>query len=727
MAERGLFVGLLGPLALRRAGREVHIGSAKQRLVLGALAVAGRALSTDELIDVLWADDPPATAVGTLQTHVSRLRALIGAEAVVETGGGYQFDLAGGQLDSVIFTGLVTSARQARDGGNRHVARHDLVSGLALWRGPALSTFRYEPFAQLEIARLEALRLEAIEDRCELDIDSGDTSVVSELESLTAEHPFRERLTLLLMRALYQAGRQADALAAARRLRHALREDLGLGPSTEVVALEQRILQQDLALSTMPQEPMPRRFWQAVAERIHVPAPEPTRQADQLIEQAVTLRRAGRLTDARSSAAAAVRLASGLGDHRRLGAAGLALAGPPEDAVLGEPLDTELLELALAGIPADDPLAPMLQARLAVGYIDAGDRRRGATLLDMAEAAAAARGDTEAELYVLRARHRTWFDPTALNQRLALSHRMEELAVASAQIDHRAWASRWLAIDLLEAGDLAGFDHQLQQVAAANEQIHDPFHHWGVVARRAGERSATGPLDEADELTMEALGLAVGLDSDYTVAATGGLLFVLRWRQGRLDELDQSIQELAAREPLVRPVLLLLHLELGRHDDARRCLDDLTRHGVPQVLAADATGSTHLLALTALGQAAFHLDDGEVAAQVLEQLGRIESTMAVGGPGIMVLAPVAELRAAALGCLGNLDEAITQAEAAADLCNRTGCAAIGIRTSSLLAVLLRRRGCRDGDRRVGRLDHEIRQLAVATGAVAPPWYPVSST
>lgn len=102
---------------------------------------------------------------------------------------------------------------------------------MSLWRGPALATFRYEPFAQLEIARLEALRLEALEDRCELDIQVGDSSVVTELEALTAEYPFRERLTLLLMTALFRAGRQADALSAAHRLRHALREDLGVDPT----------------------------------------------------------------------------------------------------------------------------------------------------------------------------------------------------------------------------------------------------------------------------------------------------------------------------------------------------------------------------------------------------------------------------------------------------------------------------------------------------------------
>lgn len=722
MAEGGLFVGLLGPLVVRREGRDLRIGSGKQRLVLGALAVAGRALSTDELIEVLWGEEAPATAVGTLHTHVSRLRALVGADAVVEVGGGYRLELGDGQLDSATFTTRLASARQARDQQDQQAAHRHLTAGLALWRGPALTTFRYEPFAQLEIARLEALRLEAIEDRCELDVQTGDPSVVAELEALTAENPFRERLTHLLMRALYRSGRQADALAAARRLRHALREDLGIHPGPEITALENQILEQDPALAAGSDDPLPRRHWHVAVEQAQVPAPGPARQCDQLIEQAVALRRANRLTDARATAAAAVRLASRLEDHHRLGAAALALAGPPEDTVLGEPLDTELLECALGGLPPQAPLVPVLQARLAVGYVDAGDRTRGAALLAAAESTASAREDTEAELYVLRARHRTWFEPSALDARIALSRRIEQLAELSGQIEDRAWAHRWLANDLLEAGDIDEVDRYLGELAKANERIHDPFHHWGVVVRRAGQRTATGPLDEADSLVTDALNLALSIGSEYTVATTSGLLFVLRWRQRRLDELDSLVHDLAAREAPVRPLVPLLHLELGRRDEARRSLRDLARDGLRQVLEADPIGVTHLMTLTALSQASFHLADREVAAQVLDAVAPIRSTMAVLHPGITVLAPVAELRAAALGCLGSLDEAITHADVASSLCARTGSIAVAVRTNALLSLLLRQRGHRDDDRRADRLEQQIQHDSETTGAAPPAWY-----
>jgi DNA-binding SARP family transcriptional activator len=722
MGDGGLFVGLLGPLVVRRDGSSVRIGSGKQRLVLGALAVAGRPVSPDELIDVLWAEEVPATAVGTLHTHVSRLRALIGGDAVVDVGGAYRLDLGGGELDSAAFAALVGSGREARDRGDHLGARHHLRAALSLWRGPALASYRYEPFAQLEVARLEELRLEAIEDRCELDIVAGDTSVAAELQALTAEHPFRERLTLLLMRALYRAGRQADALAAARRLRRALRDDLGLDPGPEVDALERRILEHDPALSAVLHDPLPRRAWHVIAERIDVPAPEPQRQCDQLIEQAVALRRAGRLTDARSTAAAAVRLASRLDDHHRLGAAALALAGPPEDSVRGEPLDTALLEGVLAELASDDRLRPMLQARLAVPYADDGNPARSEALLTAAEASAAGRADTAAELYVLRARHRTWFDPTALVGRLALSRRMERLAAVSGQVDDGAWADRWLANDLLEAGDLDGSDRLVQALADANDRLHDPFHHWGVAVRRAGRRAASGPLAEAESLATEALNLAFSLGSEYTIAVTSGLLFALRWRQQRLHELDALVQDLADREPAFSTLIPLLHLELGRHEDGRKALRELARRGVRQTLAADPVGATHLTSLTALSHSSLHLDDRDTAAQVLEALEPVQSTMAVFHPGVTVLAPIAELRAAALACLGNLDDSIAHAETAADLCARTGCAAVGVRTNALLATLLRRRARNDDDDRATQTDHEIERLVEATGAPPPLWY-----
>lgn len=721
MTDAGLFLGLLGPLLVRRDGAEVRIASGKQRLLLGALTVAGRALSRDELIDVLWGEEPPATAVGTLQTHVSRLRTSIGAGSVVDVGGGYRLEVNGSQLDSDAFAAGVSVARAARDRGEDEAARSGLRSALSLWRGPALATFRYEPFAQLEISRLEALRLEAIEDRCELDLEADDTAVVAELEGLTVANPFRERLTLLLMHGLYRAGRQADALQAAHRLRTALREDLGLDVTPEVTALERRILEQDPTLSEAADGPLPHRPWYAVLEKGALPLPEPTRQCDQLTEQALTMRRAGRLDDARSCAAAALRLAHRLQDHQRLGAAALALAGPPEDAVLGEALDSDLLEGAVAGLPAQDPLTAMLQARLAVGYIDAGDRGRGEALLATAEAVACAAGDAQAELYVLRARHRTWFDPTALHQRLALDERMTGIAEASPHVEDRAWATRWLAIDQLEAGDLEGYDRNIEELAAAGERFHDAFHRWGAVVRRAGRLTSTGPLDAADALTMEALHLAAGIGSQYTLAATGQLLFTLRWRQRRLHELDDLVQDVASREPAARPLLPLLHLELGRQDDARWALHELTRQDLAAALAADTVGVTRLTALTALSQASFHLEDQDVARALFLELAAVQGDMAVAHPGICVLAPMAELRAAVLGCLGDLDGAIAHAREAADVCTRTGSLVVGLRTTAFLALLLRRRGHRGDELHVARLEEEIRRTAAATGAPPPPW------
>ncbi len=124
----------------------------------------------------------------------------------------------------------------------------------------------------------------------------------------------------------------------------------------------------------------------------------------------------------------------------------------------------------------------------------------------------------------------------------------------------------------------------------------------------------------------------------------------------------------------------------------------------------------------ALSQASFHLDDRETATQLLDELASVSSTMAVLHPGITVLSPVAELRAAVLGCLGRLDDAIAEAVAATDLCARTGCVAVGVRSNALLAVLLRRRHRAGDDLRLARLEDEIQGSSAATGAEPPAWY-----
>src|SRR5262249_51809217 len=137
---------------------------------------------------------------------------------------------------------------------------------LGLWRGPALADVAYEAFAQSDIARLEELRLVALEERIDADLAlARQLELVPELEALVAVQPLRERLHGQLMLALYRSGRQIDALAAFRRVRRALRDELGLEPGPELQELQQAILRQDAALRVEPPELRARR---------HLPAPQ---------------------------------------------------------------------------------------------------------------------------------------------------------------------------------------------------------------------------------------------------------------------------------------------------------------------------------------------------------------------------------------------------------------------------------------------------------------------
>jgi DNA-binding SARP family transcriptional activator len=182
---------------------------------------------------------------------VSRLRrSLAPAGAPVETlASGYRLAVADDAIDAGRFEQLLERARAAR-AAEPEAARRLLDDAPALWRGPALADAAFEGFAQGEIARLEELRLVALEERLDARLASGEAAlVVGELEQLAAEHPLRERLVGLLMLALYRSGRQADALEAYTRARRRLDEELGLDPSAELQQLQAAILRQDASLT----------------------------------------------------------------------------------------------------------------------------------------------------------------------------------------------------------------------------------------------------------------------------------------------------------------------------------------------------------------------------------------------------------------------------------------------------------------------------------------------
>jgi DNA-binding SARP family transcriptional activator len=254
---------ILGPLEVWHAGRRVDVAGARQRALLSVLLLqAGEVVSTDRLIDEVWGDDPPTAGATALRVRISQLRRSLGpaGELLVTQAPGYVMRLQPDQLDLRRFERLVEDGGEALARGDPPGAAESLRQALALWRGPPLGDVGGAPFAPIASARLEELRIVAIELRVEAELRLGQHApLVAELRALVEEHPLRERLWGLLMTALYRDGRQADALAAYRDARRRLVDEIGLEPGPDLHELERRILAHDptLQLDT-PRDPAPR-------------------------------------------------------------------------------------------------------------------------------------------------------------------------------------------------------------------------------------------------------------------------------------------------------------------------------------------------------------------------------------------------------------------------------------------------------------------------------------
>ena len=237
---------ILGPLEVIRDGEAVSLGGERQRALLALLLVhAGEVVSTDRIVDRLWGEHPPKTATTSLQNAVSQLRKLLGADVVQTQPPGYVLQAGPDQLDAARFEHAIREARGAEPGERAKRLRETL----GLWRGPPLADLELRAFAQSEIRRLDDLRLTALEDRIDADLELGrHADVAGELEGLAAEHPLRERLRGQLMLALYRSGRQAEALQAYHDARRALVEELGIEPSPTLQHLHASILRQEAAL-----------------------------------------------------------------------------------------------------------------------------------------------------------------------------------------------------------------------------------------------------------------------------------------------------------------------------------------------------------------------------------------------------------------------------------------------------------------------------------------------
>ena len=301
---------LLGPLEVVSDGRAVRLGGPRQRATLAILLLhANRVVPVERLADDLYAGRPPVTAVTQVQRQVSELRRALGSAGAIETRPpGYVLHLRDEELDLARFERMSGEAERARARNDVASAAGLLREALGLWRGAPLADLAYESFARPAVERLEELRLAALEERIDADLQLGrHAALAAELDGLVAEHPLRERLRGQQMLALYRAGRQAEALEAYRATRRALVESFGIEPSAPLQALERAILTQDPSL-----------------EAAAAPGPPPAR-APTILAAASRDERLGTLAELAGSLPAELVLARLVADERELAAATAAL------------------------------------------------------------------------------------------------------------------------------------------------------------------------------------------------------------------------------------------------------------------------------------------------------------------------------------------------------------------------------------------------------------------
>jgi DNA-binding SARP family transcriptional activator len=241
---------ILGPLEVRDEDGEVSLGGPKPRALLAVLLLhPNEVVPADRLIDELWGEDSTERGAAALRVNVSRLRKALPEGVLATRSPGYVIRIEPDEFDLYRFERLVDEGRGLLGRGLAADASERLRDALSLWKGPALADFAYENFAQAAIARLDEIRLAAVELRIDADLALGrHDELVGELEALVAEQPLRERLCGYLMTALYRSGRQAEALDAYKDARRTLLDELGIDPSPALQELERAILRQDPAL-----------------------------------------------------------------------------------------------------------------------------------------------------------------------------------------------------------------------------------------------------------------------------------------------------------------------------------------------------------------------------------------------------------------------------------------------------------------------------------------------
>ncbi|MCI4041394.1 BTAD domain-containing putative transcriptional regulator [Streptomyces sp. TRM75563] len=639
-------IDVLGAVrALHDDGSPVDLGGPRHREVLARLVAAGgRTVSTDTLVDDLWAE-PPVRALGALQTFVAALRRAIEPDRpprtppqlLVTEGPGYALRLPRHAVDVHRFEDALARARHTAD------ALTGLDAALASWRGAAYADVTGPAWAQRERARLEELRLEGVELRAGLLLDAGSgAELVADLGAHVTEHPWREPAWGLLARALHRAGRQADALDTLRRARRMLADQLGLDPGAGLRRLETDILHGATELQ-------PSRTVWAAGGRL---GPRTT------VELARTLALAGgdALIHARRDRLAAVRAAERTGDialtARVIGAYDVpalwSRADDPEQsrAVVAAAKRT----LTALGTDGTAELRARLLATVAVesrtADLSAVERKRAGQAAREAEALARELGDPALLVFALNGVFLQSFTrPGLAAARDVTGAEILDLATRH-ELPNFAVLGRLIRLQSASAlGDLdAATTHAeaAEQLAVSTEASLVPvLTAWFRARVTAAHSTATGG-------PAVATAAAHYRAAEDALAATGGMpglhrglfalaLLGLRLLHGRPAPTDPAL-DWGPYHPWTRPLVLLAR---HRDEEARTALRMTPAPPLDHMQEA-------LWCLTA--HAAVHLGERPVAARAATALRAARSEDAGGASGMLTLGPVTRYLAEAEAC-----------------------------------------------------------------------------
>ena len=633
-------VRLLGPVDVCVGEACRPVSGLRRKAVIAVLALhRGEVASTDRLADVLWGDEPPATARNTLQRHVSHLRGVLGSPAaIVARPPGYLLDPA------VVDTDVAVAERLIRDGATIADRAHErqLDEALALWRGPALADLDGMPWLLEQAEYLQRLHLQGVRALARTRLALGEHErLLPELEALTGKYPFDEQLHAQLMLALYRSGRQADALAAYRHLRARLDDDLGIEPGQPLRDLEAAILRQDQALDLSPAAVSVSSAW--LPESARVPGargePKPAETGVSGGERVPLLERAVPLATLQELAAQA-----------RHGAGRLVLVGGEAGAgksALLERFQQELPDArwswgACDGLFTPRPLGPLFDL---AGELGGPLLERCAAGADREELFRALLHQVcePGELSIVVVEDIHWADEATLDLLSYLGRRLRDapvLLVASYRDDGLAvgdplqvavgdlatlrWARRITlgplsarAVEMMAAGSALAPD-ELFRLTGGN-----PFY----VSEVLQAKMAEVPLSARDAVLARAARLGPEPRELLDVAALAGARVEVR-----------MLKKVTGCSPAMLDEVLASGLLSGEGGWVR-FRHEIARRAVAEAVAAHRSQAIHERMLAAL-QSGDHTDDARLA---------FHAEAADDGPAVLRYAPAAAHRAAGLG------------------------------------------------------------------------------